>query len=65
MTLLSQDNPYYEFSQIDDIINVKKYKDKVTTFYVVKGKLEFDIDDKKVEINSTEGLLVSSNMYNQ
>tara|TARA_B100000767_G_scaffold8398_1_gene8258 strand:+ start:5313 stop:5573 length:261 start_codon:yes stop_codon:yes gene_type:complete len=61
MTLLSLENPFYEFSQIDDVINVKKYKDKVTTFYVVVGKLEFDIDNKKVEINPTEGILVSSN----
>ena len=61
MTLLSLENPFYEFSQIDDVINVKKYKDKVTTFYVVVGKLEFDIDNKKVEINPTEGNLVSYN----
>jgi hypothetical protein len=60
MTLLSLENPFYEFSQIDDVIDVKKYKDKVTTFYVVEGKLEFDIDNKKVQINSTEGILVSS-----
>ena len=61
MTLLSLENPFYEFSQIDGDINVKKYKDKITTFYVVEGKLEFDIDNRKVEINSTEGILVSSN----
>ena len=60
MTLLSQDNPYYEFSQIDEMSNIEKYKDNITTFYVLEGKLEFDIDSQKVEINSAEGLLVSS-----
>ena len=62
VTLLSLENPFYEFSLMDDPINVKKYKDKVTTFYVVEGKLEFDIDNKKVEINSTEGILVPPNV---
>ena len=61
MTLLSLENPFYEFSQIDDDISVDKYKNKITTFYVVEGKLEFDIDNEKIEINSAEGLLVSSN----
>ncbi len=61
MTILSEKNPFYEFSQIEGDIKVGKYKDTITTFYVVEGKLEIDIDNKKVEINSTEGLLVSSN----
>ena len=61
MTLLSQDNPYYKFSQIDETLDLEKYKSSITTFYVVKGKLEFDIDGQNVEINSEEGLLVSSN----
>ena len=61
MTLLSLENPFYEFSKINDVINIKKYKDKVIKFYVVEGKLEFDIDNKKVEINPTESVLVSSN----
>jgi hypothetical protein len=61
MTLLSLENPFYQFSQIDEDIDVDKYKNAVKTFYVVEGKLEFDIDNEKVEINSAEGLLVSSN----
>tara|TARA_B110000008_G_C16968938_1_gene563141 strand:- start:760 stop:1518 length:759 start_codon:yes stop_codon:yes gene_type:complete len=61
MTLLSLENPFYEFSQIDEDINVDKYKNKITTFYVVEGKLEFNIDNEKIELNSAEGLLVSSN----
>ena len=60
MTLLSLDNPHYKFSQIDEILDLKKYKNSITTFYVVKGKLELDVDSQKVEINSDEGLLVSS-----
>lgn len=61
MTILSEKNPFYEFSQIDGDTKVKKYKDTITTFYVVQGKLEIGIDNEKVEISSTEGLLVSSN----
>ena len=61
MTLLSLKNPFYEFSQIDEDINVDKYKNKITTFYVVEGKLEFNIDNEKIELNFAEGLLVSSN----
>ena len=61
MTILSEKNPFYEFSQMGEFANIEKYKDKITTFYVVEGKLEIDIDNAKVEINSTEGLLVSSN----
>jgi hypothetical protein len=60
MTLLSQNNPYYKFSQITESTNVEKYKDKITTFYVVEGRLQFIIDNQNVEINSAEGLLVSS-----
>ena len=60
MTLLSQDNPHYKFSQITELTNIEKYKDNITTFYVVEGKLEFIIDNQNVEINSAEGLLVSS-----
>ena len=60
MTILSLDNPYYKFSQIDEITKLDKYKHQITTFYVVEGKLEFQIDDKKIEIKSSEGLLVSS-----
>jgi len=60
MTLLSQDNQYYKFSQIDGEPNIQKYKDKITTFYVVEGKLLFDVDGQKITINSAEGLLVSS-----
>ena len=60
MTLLSLDNPHYKFSQIDEILDLEKYKNSITTFYVVKGKLELDVDSQKVEINSDEGLLVSS-----
>jgi len=59
MTLLSLDNPHYKFSQIDEILNLEKYKNSITTFYVVRGKLEFDIDGQKVEVNPDEGLLVS------
>jgi len=61
MTILSEKNPFYEFSQIDGDTKVEKYKDTITTFYVVQGKLEIDIDNDKVEISSSEGLLVSSN----
>ena len=61
MTILSEKNPFYEFSQIDSDTKVEKYKDTITTFYVVQGKLEIGIDNEKVEISSTEGLLVSSN----
>jgi mannose-6-phosphate isomerase len=61
MTILSEKNPFYEFSQMEGGVNIEKYKDKITTFYVVEGKLEIDIDNAKLEINSTEGLLVSSN----
>ena len=60
MTLLSKDNPHYKFSQIDEISDLEKYKNNITTFYVVKGKLELDIDGQKVEINPNEGLLASS-----
>ena len=60
MTILSLDNPYYKFSQIDEIASLDKYKNQIKTFYVVEGKLEFQIDDKKIEIKSSEGLLVSS-----
>ena len=61
MSLLSQYNQYYKFSKIDGELNVEKYKDKITTFYVVEGRLLFDIDGQKIIINSTEGLLNSSN----
>ena len=61
MSILSEKNPFYEFSQMENDVNVEKYKDNITTFYVVEGKLEIEIDDTKVEINSNEGLLVSSN----
>tara|TARA_B100000767_G_C19765041_1_gene537126 strand:- start:240 stop:998 length:759 start_codon:yes stop_codon:yes gene_type:complete len=61
MTLLSETNPFYEFGQINDLPNIEKYKNHISTFYVVEGTLDFVIDDKKIEINSTEGLLVSSN----
>lgn len=60
MTLLSLDNSHYKFSQIDKILDLEKYKNNITTFYVVKGKLELDIDGQKVEINPNEGLLASS-----
>ena len=61
MTILSEKNPFYEFSQIDGDTKVAKYKDTITTFYVVEGKLEIDVDNERVEISSSEGLLVSSN----
>jgi mannose-6-phosphate isomerase len=60
MTLLSKDNPHYKFSQIDEISDLEKYKNSITTFYVVSGKLELDIDGQNVEVNTDEGLLVSS-----
>ena len=60
MTLLSLKNPYYEFSQIDNI-DIAKYQNNISTFYVVDGILEFNIDNKKIVINPGEGLLVSSN----
>jgi mannose-6-phosphate isomerase len=61
MTILSEINPFYEFSQIEGDLKVEKYKNTITTFYVVEGKLEIAIDNEIIEINSTEGLLVSSN----
>ena len=36
MTILSEKNPFYEFSQIDSDTKVEKYKDTITTFYVVQ-----------------------------
>ena len=60
MTLLSKDNPHYKFSKIDEISDLEKYKNSITTFYVVSGKLELDIDGQNVEVNTDEGLLVSS-----
>ena len=61
MTLLSLKNPYYEFSQIGNDIDIAKYQNNISTFYVVDGILEFNIDNKKIVINPDEGLLVSSN----
>jgi len=61
MTLLSEKNPYYEFSQIDGSLNIGRYKNSIITFYVVEGSLQFKIDGQKIDINSSEGLLVSAN----
>lgn len=59
MTILSEKNPFYVFSLVDNEVNVEKYKNNIITFYVVEGKLEITIDNSKVEINSNEGLLIS------
>ncbi len=59
MTLLSLKNPYYEFSKIDEVTDITKYTNTISTFYVVQGKLEFEIDNKKIDLNSGEGILVS------
>ena len=61
MSLLSLKNPYYEFSQIGNDIDIAKYQNNISTFYVVDGSLEFNIDNKKIAINPNEGLLVSAN----
>ena len=57
---LSLKNPFYKFSKIDEIENLEKYKNNISTFYVVDGQLEFLIDNETVSINAGEGLLISS-----
>jgi len=60
MKKLSSDNPFYEFSKIEEKIDLNKYDNKITTFYVAQGLIEIELGSKKLEIKSNEGLLISS-----
>jgi hypothetical protein len=59
MKQLSLDNPFYEFSEISGKINLNGYKNKITTFYVVEGSIEIELQSEKINLKSGEGLLVS------
>jgi mannose-6-phosphate isomerase len=61
MNLLSLKNPYYEFYQLDDNININSLDERIYTFFVVSGKISFKISDQFVQVNENEGLLVSQN----
>ena len=60
--ILSSNNPYYKFSFLKKISNPTKYLNKVTTFYVLKGKLSLLIEKEKIEIKETEGIVLSPNL---
>ena len=57
--VLSSLNPYYQFSKISEIENVRKYDDKVTTLFVIDGKIEIEFENEKVEIQTNQGVLIS------
>jgi len=60
--ILSTDNPYYKFSFLDKINDPSRYMNKVTTLFVLKGRLSLLIEKEKIEINELEGIVLSQNL---
>ena len=60
--ILSTDNHYYKFSFLDKINDPSRYMNKVTTLFVLKGRLSLLIEKEKIEINELEGIVLSQNL---
>lgn len=57
--VLSSLNQFYKFSKVTKIHNVDKYKDKVTTLFVVEGEIEIEIDNNKFTVHTNKGIVIS------
>ena len=59
--ILSKTNPHYEFNLIKNVNKPEHYRNKITTLYVLKGHIDLKIENKKINLKESEGIVLAHN----
>lgn len=59
--ILSENNPHYQFNLIKNVNNPDYYKNKITTLFILKGDVNLEVDNSKINLKENEGIVFSQN----